>query len=235
MKLDYEITTYLNQFAQHSWVFDKFFVFISSNQLLKGGVLLTLIWWAWFKSEDCHDHNREQIVSTLLSCMIALVLAKILEHTLPLRLRPMDEESIHFLFPLGITATPLKGVNSFPSDHAVLFFSLSTGLFLISRWSGVFALCYTIVIVIFPRLYLGLHYMTDIIAGAIIGATITLLGNIYLVRNKNIQMLANWSRTKPSHFYPLFFLLTYQFAELFDSSRALAHTALRFMRRIVAS
>ena len=72
---DFQIITFINQFSQHSWIFDKLIGSLSYNNLLKGGILSTIIWWAWFKSEDRHSHNREYIISTLLSCFVAMALA----------------------------------------------------------------------------------------------------------------------------------------------------------------
>jgi undecaprenyl-diphosphatase len=153
---------------------------------------------------------------------------------LPFRLRPLHEESLHFLLPFGMTTTVLEGWSSFPSDHAVLFIALSTGLLFVSRWVGTFSLSYTVLFIGFPRVYLGLHYPTDIIAGAIIGMTIALLGNIYLVQSTLIQSITNWSYSKPNLFYPLFFLLTYQIAELFDHSRSLVSAVIKLIRNIIA-
>src|SRR5680860_570907 len=139
---DSEILSFVNQFSQHSWMFDRLIGFLATNPLLKGGVLATILWWAWFKREDHPSHNREYVILTLFNCFIAELLARILALTLPFRLRPLHEEGLHFLLPYGITPNLLEGWSSFPSDHAVLFFTLSTGLLFISRKAGVFALLY---------------------------------------------------------------------------------------------
>lgn len=231
---DHQIITYVNRFSQNFWVFDSFIVFLSDNQLLKGGVLTTIIWWVWFKNEKHSSHNRKYIILTLFTSVVAMALAKTLALTLPFRLRPLHEKSLHFLPPHEMLPDVLGGWSSFPSDHTVLFFTLSTGLFFVSRRIGAFTLFYTTLFIAFPRVYLGLHYPTDIIAGAIIGTTIALLGNIYLVNNMFIQSIVNWSSSMPSLFYPLFFLLTYQIASLFDSSREIISWGLKFIRNIIA-
>lgn len=82
-------------------------------------------------------------------------------------------------------------------------------------------------------MYLGFHYPTDIIAGAIIGIAIALVANIYLVKNKGIHSIVNMSYSSPNLFYPLFFLLTYQIADLFNASRKLASGLLNIVQKII--
>lgn len=190
---DLNVMTYINEFSRYSMTLDNLVHFLSGNPLLKGGVLVTIIWWAWFQSDECRSDNREHITSTVLCCVLAMMLARVLALTSPFRLRPLHEEGLGFLLPYGVVETTLDGWSSFPSDHAVLFFALSIGLLFVSRKVGAFALAYTVLFIALPRIYLGLHYPTDIIAGAIIGMTIALLGNIYLVQN-NLQDLSCFIR-----------------------------------------
>lgn len=231
---DSGVISFFNQFSQHSWTFDKGIGFLIGNNLLKGGVLVTIIWWVWFESIDRYSHNRKHIVATLLSCLVAITMARGLALTLPFRLRPLHEEGLNFLLPYGMLPTSLEGWSSFPSDHAVLFFALSTGLLFISRKVGTFALSYTALFICIPRIYLGLHYPTDIIAGAIIGVTIPLLSNIYLIKSKRLQSIADWSYSKPILFYPLFFLLTYQIADMFHSGRDIIRVGYKLFQIIFA-
>jgi undecaprenyl-diphosphatase len=226
--------TYVNQFSQHSMVFDTLIGALSGNKLMKGGVLVAIIWCLWFKKDERCPANREYIIATFFSCIVGMVLARVLALTLPFRLRPLHEEGLNFLLPYGVEHTALEGWSSFPSDHAVLFFALSTGLLFISRKVGTFALAYTGLFIAFPRIYLGLHYPTDIIAGAIIGATIAILGNIYLIKSTRLKSIVRWADTEPDLFYPVFFLFTYQIADMFGSSRAIISVVFRVYKIIFA-
>lgn len=230
---DFKIITFVNQFSQRSLVFDRFAEMLSNNHLLKGGVLLTIIWWAWFKREERHSHNREYIISILFTSIIAIVLARASALMLPFRVRPLDLVGLHFLPPFGMTSGGLITWSSFPSDHAVLFFAISTGLLFISRWLGVFSLSYTLLFIAVPRVYLGIHYPTDIIVGAIIGIILGLVGNIWFAKNTLTRSIANWSYSKPNLFYPLLFLLTYQIVDQFDNSRALVGAVVKLVRYII--
>ncbi len=218
---DVGIITYINQFAQHSRVFDQLVVLLAYNHLLKGGVLVMMIWWAWFKPENHYTYHREHILSMLVSCLAAMTVARVLAVNLPFRARPMHEAELHLVLPYSMEPTSLAEWSSFPSDHAVVFFALATSLLFVSRKVGVFALAYVALFIAMPRIYLGLHYPTDLIAGAIIGIAIALLGNTYLIKSKYIQLVASWSDSMPHVFYPLFAFFTFEIANMFDSSREL--------------
>lgn len=231
---DYEIISLLNQFSRKSWFFDQLVAFVSSNNLLKGGIFMMIIWWAWFASEDRQSRRREHIIATLLSCIVALALARVLALALPFRLRPIHEESLDFVLPHGMVRTILDGYSSFPSDHAVLFFCLATGLFFISRVLGWAALAYALVCIALPRVYLGLHYLTDIAAGALLGMTLGFMSNTFLAANRYLGAAVNFSHSTPKLFYPLFFLMTYQIADMFDSSRVLVSGLFKTLQQILS-
>jgi undecaprenyl-diphosphatase len=163
-----------------------------------------------------------------------MLLAKILEFTTPFRARPIHEASLNFLIPFGQYPAALDNFSSFPSDHAALFFALAVGLLFVSKKAGIFAITYTILIISLPRVYLGLHYPTDIIVGAMIGISTALIGNLFLTRNIIVSSIVNFSNTKPAIFYPLFFLLSYQIVDLFGDARAIASPLKHFLIDLAA-
>lgn len=229
---DQFLLTWINQFSRHSLAADSAIAFLSGHQFLKGGVLMTIVWWAWFTTSERQARNQEHLVVTLFCCFVAMFVARVLAFTLPFRSRPIHEEGLGFLVPYGLTPTTLDGWSSFPSDHAVLYFTLACGLLFISKKMGAFAIAYTAVFIALPRIYLGLHYPTDILAGGVIGAAISLLGNVYLTESKIVSATVTFSSSTPAVFYPLFFLLTYQIAELFNGVRPLLSPLKHLLARI---
>jgi undecaprenyl-diphosphatase len=228
--LDSWIVSHINVFARKSWLFDQAVAFISVNYLIKGGVLMTLVWWAWFRTDDRSSRDREHLVATIFSCAVALVVGRMMVLVLPFRVRPLHEFSLNFVKPYGVAEEALAKLASFPSDHAVLFVGLAVGLFFISRAAGMFALLYTIIFILLPRLYLGLHYPSDILVGGAVGALIVWLGNTYLPARKDIQWLTSLSWSRPMYFYPVLFLATYQIADLFENSRAIVVALMKLVR-----
>jgi undecaprenyl-diphosphatase len=229
--LDSSIISFVNQFSRQSWVFDKVMVSLIDNGLLKGGILVMVMWWAWFDGTELCSQGRRHIFITMISCFIAIVVGRGLELMLPFRPRPMH--ALSMLMPYGMSAAVLEGWSSFPSDHAVLFFALSTGLLFVSRKAGAFALLYTTVVITFPRVYTGFHYPTDIIAGALIGVAIGWAANRHLIRSAPLQSIFVWSVSRPRLFYPMLFLLTYQIADMFNSSRAIAGAGVKLVRHVL--
>ena len=229
---DSTIIQFLNKFSHHSWVFDSTLTFLADNNLVKGGIFTIIIWWIWFKNSDDQVDIREHIIAIILSCFVAMVLARILSVSLPYRERPLHEAALNFVLPYGIKSTALSNWSSFPSDHGVLFFTLTTGFFFISKKLGILASIYTIIFIAFPRIYLGFHYPTDIICGGLIGIAIGVAANQKFICNKISKPILKWSEKSPGLFYALFFLITYQIADLFNSSRLLLHSIMEIVEHI---
>jgi undecaprenyl-diphosphatase len=221
--LDFSVSTFFNGFARRSWAFDESVAFLSANDLFKGGFLMVLLWWAWFRrgSQALADAARDHVIATLASCVAALAVARLMILLLPYRERPLHTEALDWTLPHGVAVAALDGLSSFPSDHATLFFALAVGLVFVSRRLGLLAFAYVTIAIALPRLYLGLHFLSDLVVGGLIGGATSAAGNRLLVGGRLTRRVRGWSDSAPQFFYPALFLVTYQIAELFGNSRAL--------------
>src|ERR1700731_3682832 len=219
---DTPIITFLNSFARHSWAFDSFVYMLSSNDLLKGGVVVALIWWTWFRPDARKDDTRQHLICAIFACLVAVVIARALALMLPFRERPMVVPAIHFQHPYGGDDGGLIDWSSFPSDHAAVFFSLAMSIFFVWRSAGIAALSYVFLFISMPRLYLGFHYPTDIVAGAFIGITLALIARAKVFRDWAGRFMMPWLQRSPGSFYACLFILTFQIATLFQSMRGIA-------------
>lgn len=233
--VDVAVIHFLNEFAQHSWTFDNFIVLISDTPLFKGYLVFPLFWWAWFRKKGNRDHNREAVILTFGACFLALSLSRFLQIGLPHRLRPLQSPQMNFIVPYSLSTNYLSGWSSFPSDHAALFFALATGLCLISPLIGGLAFVHAVVIISLPRVYLGLHFPTDILAGAAIGVAMVYLLLIYRSpwRMVVVDPILVWSRKSAETFYPCVFLLTAEMTRLFEDTRSLAESLWHIVKPVL--
>src|SRR5262245_35685470 len=228
--LDLSITHFLNQYAQQSKLWDMLMVKLIDAEVLKGGVAMAILWWMWFHSRAGRNQGQQYVLPTLLTSMAALLVAPSLAYALPSSPRPIPEPSINFTVSYTMTIQWLIRWSAFPSDHAVLFFALATGIYCAWRKLGLLMYLYFTLLVCFPRLYLGIHWFTDLAAGAILGIAIAWVGYLPAVRAWINRPLMPLAQTHPSLFYSALFLLTYQIATLFTDVRALGHMVLDALR-----
>ena len=100
--------------------------------------------------------------SALASAGVALLADQVIGHLWD-RARPFAAHpgAVHLLD--GRSTDP-----SFPSDHAAAAFAIAFAVYAVSRWAGAAFLAAAAAIAI-SRVALGLHYPSDVFAGALVG------------------------------------------------------------------
>ncbi len=231
MSVDIYLVEAINQFARTFPTFDVIVATVTHTYLFKGGVMMIFLWWGWFRESPSQDHDRQALLATLMACFASLVTARVLALSLPHRLRPMHDGAVDMVLPIGVPPGSLTGWSSFPSDHAALFGCIASGMFLVSRKAGVFATLYCITMIMLPRVYTGLHYVSDLLAGYTLGTAFVWLASRGVFFERVVRPVYVWFMNRPGLWYPLFFLVSLQIVTLFDELRILGALALMIVQK----
>ena len=130
---------------------------------------------------------RKAGFSMAVALLLGLLVCNLTLKPICARMRPFDYQLLHFgkEIPLLI---PTPRDFSFPSGHTNASFAAATALLLRHRRHGMAAMVLAVLIA-FSRLYLYVHYPTDVLASVVLGIILALLAH-YLV-NKGIALYEN--------------------------------------------
>lgn len=150
---------------------DTFFVFYTT--LGNAG----LVWLVLSVLMLCFKSTRKAGVTALLALVVGFIFTNVLLKSMVQRTRP-------WLVVEGLTALIAEGdPHSFPSGHTCAAFAaaLAWRPYLSKRWGNTALVC--AVLMGLSRLYVGVHFPTDVLAGALVGCLSGWLAN-RLVKSK---------------------------------------------------
>jgi len=213
---DFAALMALNQFIGASPTFDNFMLGVARNHLVRGGVIVGMLWWCWTAPNGRIDFLA---IRALVGAVVAIGIGRALQNLLPQRDRPLHNPDISVQMADGVDETVLAGWSSFPSDTTTLFFALAMAIWSTNRGLGLLAFGWSLFVICLPRIYFGFHYPSDIIGGALIGMGIMWvalrLPLFERMRNPFNRTQLAWPKLLPA----VIFLISFEAASLFEGSR----------------
>ena len=227
---DVSVYNFLNAFAGNR-ALDYILKFGEHSRLLKGGVFLAVYWFFWFRPEVGQEKRRRAILTTLAGALLALLACRLIADLLPFRTRPMyDPRLLHQPFAIPIEPD-LVNWSAFPSDNATFFFALAFGMVYLARWLAIPAMLYAALWICLPRMFLGVHYPSDTVAGAAIGiATVWVCMRTRWFQSRVAAPALAFMDAKPGAFYMAAFLCSFEMAAMFEDLRAAGGAVLRILQ-----
>ena len=163
MSLDKKTTKMISSLAHQSVVLDRMGIFGARYLFIL--MVLSGIVWLWKRAESLWPF--------LLSIFIGWALALALEYTIR-RKRPYQLKNIEPL------SRPAVDTPSFPSGHATISFAAAVSLWCIDPTIGMI-FSGAAILVALSRVYVGVHYVSDILAGALLGTGIACVVTLFLM------------------------------------------------------
>jgi len=217
--LDVSVYQFLNSFAGNRLI-DRLASYEEGDNLFKGGLFLAMYAYVWFQAGPRQEERRRAIVAILTGTLLALALTRTIANIAPYRLRPMYDPTLsHHAYSFPISFNMVEW-SSFPSDTAAYFMALAFGLVRLIRRYSLAILLFAAVWICLPRLFFGLHFLSDVVAGIAIGIAVVeaSLQSRWLQQDLANPILS-FQNAKPHLFYAASFVIFFEMGVAFDDVR----------------
>jgi len=224
VSVDVQIMQYLTHFHTRWPRVDGGMLILNNSELVRGGVMMCLFWWVFFAKENSPEEEtlkRAKLAAALPAALLALLVARTLANLLPFRTRPFLSPQFHCIW-ARLDLSSYENWSSFPSDHAALFMALAVSIFVASRRAGILAILYVLGAICLPRVYLGLHWFSDVVAGIGLGALAGSLVSVYSFRDRVWRLSTRWKQMSPGSLAAFAVFMTCSIWTLFGDTRSLA-------------
>lgn len=156
----------VNDFARHTGWLHAFMADWAVYGIAVFAVVLLGGWWGARRVGD--SRGLAGLIWAPVAAIIALVINQPIVHS-------VAESRPFTVMPHTLTLIHHAADPGFPSDHATASGALAVGILLAHRKWGIAAL-FMAVLVAFSRVYVGVHYPVDVLAGLVLGGLVAGFG-----------------------------------------------------------
>jgi len=175
---DLAIFSYINGFAGHWKLLDYAGIFLAGYLQYFLAALFAILFFYPIKDRKI---NRQMILVAFISAFISRFAVKSILTLFVAEPRPyVAVPSAYKLISTAIS----DDFQSFPSGHALFFFALATAVYFYNKKLGVFFFICAALMGL-ARVFCGVHYLSDIVIGAIIGITTAIIVHKLYLKSKN--------------------------------------------------
>lgn len=161
--MDTLITQWINAMAGHFAPLDFIMITVSNYGVPALVLCIAIQWWSFTD----RFHVRHAILSSGFSFILGLAINQIILLMI-YRIRPYDAGITHLIIEPSADW-------SFPSDHATASFAAITGIAIHRLPVRATAILVLALLICISRIYVGTHYVTDVLGGVLTGVTAALL------------------------------------------------------------
>lgn len=226
---DLPILHLINGFCGRSWLLDRFISHLALD--FKFAIPLCVFWVLWFQKTADQEFRRKVLITIILAVLLSLVINRLISVLMPYRVRPMETPDIGYrppLFKEGFNLLDFELWSGFPSDQATYFFAFAAGFWLLSIRLGLAMFAYSSVIIL-SRVYLGTHFPSDVLVGALLGIAVQLVLNRDYAHRAIAPILA-LEKSKPAIFNALLFFVLLEMGTGFMNVRDIGRSMFHLLR-----
>jgi undecaprenyl-diphosphatase len=181
-----DLFTSINRFAVNTpWLHGPLAAYASFGLVVFAGLLLA----GWWVARDRSD----RVMASALLAPVAAVVAVALQQPV---IAWFDHPRPFVVHPDALVLVARSSDPSFPSDHACVAGAVTAALFLVDRRLGAVSAVFALLMA-FARVYVGVHWPADVLAGLVLGAA---LGTLVVValRSPVARLVARLRATRLS-------------------------------------
>jgi undecaprenyl-diphosphatase len=197
---------------------------MGENPIIRGLPVFFSFLILWFNEASLERRSRMSV--GLMATCLAVMLSVSMQYLFHVHTRPILDSSLQ----LNIFENQWDHSSSFPSDTAMLYFCLSSVIFLQNRRFGIWCFLWSSLTAGVCRVAYGWHYPSDIAGSFVIGTTLIYCFYRFTCVNKIIERFIKALGTRMYIAHSFLFLVLADAYNLFPGLRGFFEILIRLIR-----